>query len=191
MKREFLQNIKVGDAALPKEIIDVIMDENGRDIEAVKAKFADYDTIKTQLEEAKTTIQSFKDQGQDIEAARQKAAEWENKYNQAIADHEAEKAEREFMADIVDEITRRRGRNKDAIIGALGKDQMDALRSSKNRKDDIKAAFDKFQPDNSYLFDGEQTPPPYSPGAGSQNMGGKVSGVEAAFAKLNPGLKLD
>lgn len=191
MKREFLQNIKVGDAALPKEIIDLIMEENGKDIESVKAKFADYDTIKTQLEEAKTTIQSFKDQGQDIEAARQKAAEWENKYNQAIADHEAEKAEREFMADIVDEITRRRGRNKDAIIGALGKDQMDALRSSKNRKDDIKAAFDKFQPDNSYLFDGEQTPPPYAPGAGSQNMGGGVNGVEAAFAKLNPGLKLD
>lgn len=191
MKREFLQNIKVGDQTLPKEVIDMIMDENGHDIEAVKAKFADYDTIKTQLEEAKTTIQSFKDQGQDIEAARQKAAEWENKYNQAIADHEAEKAEREFMADIVDEITRRRGRNKDAIIGALGKDQMDALRSSKNRKDDIKAAFDKFQPDNSYLFDGEQTPPPYAPGAGSQNMGGGVGGVEAAFAKLNPGLKLD
>lgn len=191
MKREFLQNIKVGDQTLPKEVIDMIMDENGHDIEAVKAKFADYDTIKTQLEEAKTTIQSFKDQGQDIEAARQKAAEWENKYNQAIADHEAEKAEREFMADIVDEITRRRGRNKDAIIGALGKDQMDALRSSKNRKDDIKAAFDKFQPDNSYLFDGEQTPPPYAPGAGSQNMGRGVGGVEAAFAKLNPGLKLD
>ena len=191
MKREFLQNIKVGDQTLPKEVIDMIMDENGHDIEAVKAKFADYDTIKTQLEEAKTTIQSFNDQGQDIEAARQKAAEWENKYNQAIADHEAEKAEREFMADIVDEITRRRGRNKDAIIGALGKDQMDALRSSKNRKDDIKAAFDKFQQDNSYLFDGEQTPPPYAPGAGSQNMGGGVGGVEAAFAKLNPGLKLD
>lgn len=191
MKREFLQNIKVGDQTLPKEVIDMIMDENGHDIEAVKAKFADYDTIKTQLEDAKTTIQSFKDQGQDIEAARQKAAEWENKYNQAIADHEAEKAEREFMADIVDEITRRRGRNKDAIIGALGKDQMDALRSSKNRKDDIKAAFDKFQPDNSYLFDGEQTPPPYAPGAGSQNMGRGVGGVEAAFAKLNPGLKLD
>ena len=30
MKREFLQNFKVGDQALPKEIIDAIMDENGR-----------------------------------------------------------------------------------------------------------------------------------------------------------------
>ena len=42
MKREFLQNFKVGDQALPKEIIDAIMDENGRDIEAAKKRFADY-----------------------------------------------------------------------------------------------------------------------------------------------------
>ncbi|MDD6174742.1 MAG: hypothetical protein PUC59_03145 [Firmicutes bacterium] len=42
MKREFLQNIKVGDAALPSEVIDAIMAENGRDVEAAKKPFADY-----------------------------------------------------------------------------------------------------------------------------------------------------
>ena len=36
MKREFLQNLKVGDLALTKEVIDAIMAENGRDIEAAK-----------------------------------------------------------------------------------------------------------------------------------------------------------
>lgn len=192
MKREFLQNIKVGDAALPKEVIDLIMEENGRDIEATKGKFSDYDTIKAQLSEAQATIQGFKDQGQDIEAVRAKATEWENKYNQAIAAHAEEKAENEFMADIAAEINRRKGRNKDAIIGALGKDRMDALRKSKNRREDIKSEFDAFEKDNAYLF-GEDSPapPPYAPGAGSQNMGGTASGVEAAFAALNPGLKLD
>lgn len=30
MKREFLQNFKVGEQALPKEIIDAIMEENGQ-----------------------------------------------------------------------------------------------------------------------------------------------------------------
>lgn len=34
MKREFLQNFKVGDQPLTKEIIDAIMAENGRDVEA-------------------------------------------------------------------------------------------------------------------------------------------------------------
>ena len=33
MKREFLQAIKVGEQTLPKEVIDAIMAENGRDIE--------------------------------------------------------------------------------------------------------------------------------------------------------------
>jgi len=36
MKREFLQNLKVGDAPLTKEVIDAIMAENGRDIEAAR-----------------------------------------------------------------------------------------------------------------------------------------------------------
>ena len=56
MKREFLQNIKVGDQALPKEVIDSIMEEYGRGINAEKAKYADYDTVKSQLDEAQKTI---------------------------------------------------------------------------------------------------------------------------------------
>ena len=34
MKRDFLQNFKVNDQPLPKEIIDEIMAENGRDTTA-------------------------------------------------------------------------------------------------------------------------------------------------------------
>ena len=37
MKREFLQNLKVGDMPLSKEVMDAIMEENGRDINAAKA----------------------------------------------------------------------------------------------------------------------------------------------------------
>ena len=49
MKRDFLQNFKVGEQPLPKEIIDAIMDENGRDIEAAKKSFEDYESLKEQL----------------------------------------------------------------------------------------------------------------------------------------------
>ena len=45
MKREFLQNLKVGEEALPKEIIDAIMAENGRDIEAAKTAAAQASSI--------------------------------------------------------------------------------------------------------------------------------------------------
>jgi len=51
MKREFLQGLQVGDTPLPKEIIDAIMAENGKDIEAVKAHYADYDGLKQQFDQ--------------------------------------------------------------------------------------------------------------------------------------------
>ena len=51
MKREFLQSLQVGDAPLPKEIIDAIMAENGKDIEPVKAHYADYDGLKQQFDQ--------------------------------------------------------------------------------------------------------------------------------------------
>lgn len=56
MKTEFLQNFKVGDQALQKEIIDAILAENGRDIEAAKKPFADYESVKEQLKTAKISI---------------------------------------------------------------------------------------------------------------------------------------
>ena len=49
MKREFLENLKIGDQALSKDLIDTIMAENGRDIESAKKPFADYEAIKEQL----------------------------------------------------------------------------------------------------------------------------------------------
>ena len=59
MKREFLENFKVGDQPLTKEIIDKIMEENGRDIEAAKKPFADYEHIKEQLKTAQDGLKAF------------------------------------------------------------------------------------------------------------------------------------
>lgn len=64
MKREFLQNLKVGDQSLSKEVIDAIMAENGRDIENAKAPFADYDSLKEQLQTAKDGLKAF--EGVDV-----------------------------------------------------------------------------------------------------------------------------
>lgn len=186
MKREFLQNIKVGDAALPKEIIDLIMEENGKDIEAVKSKYADYDSVKEQLTEANKQIEGFK--GMDIDGVRKAAEEWKQKAEQAEKDAAQKIADMQFEGAIKDAITAAKGKNVTAIAALLDRD---TLRQSKNQAEDIKKALEGLKKDNDYLFDGEQTPPPYAPGAGSQNMGGGVGGVEAAFAKLNPGLKLD
>lgn len=189
MKREFLQNFKVGDQPLPKEVIDAIMEENGHDIENAKKAFADYDTIKAQLEAANKQIEEF--QGMDIDGVKKAAEDWKKKAEQVEKDAAKRIADMEFDGALKAAITKANGRNSGAIIGAIGSEKMEALRNSKNQAEDIKAALDALQKDNAYLFGEVQAPPPYAPGAGSQNMGRDVSGVEAAFAALNPGLKLN
>ena len=96
MKREFLQNFKVGDQPLPKEAIDEIMRENGADIEAVKEKFSDYDAVKQQLEEANRTIGEFREM--DIDGVRRAAEEWKQKAEEARRDAEEKIARMQFSA---------------------------------------------------------------------------------------------
>lgn len=167
MKREFLQNFKVGDQPLSKEVIDAIMAENGRDIEAAKKPFADYDHLKTQLDEAQKTIQGFKDQ--DIESVRKSAKDWEEKYNQAVKDHAAKLADMAFDRKLEDAITGAKGKNTKAIKALL---DVDTLKASKNQDADIKAAMDALQKDSGYLFGDVGNPPPYSAGAGTGGNGG-------------------
>ena len=162
MKREFLQNFKVGDQPLPKEVIDAIMAENGRDIEAAKKPFADYDTLKSQLEEAQKTIQGFKDQ--DIEGVRKSAQDWEEKYNQAIKDHEARLADMAFDQALEGAITAAKGKNAKAIKALL---DVDTLKASKNQEADIKAALEGLQKDSGYLFGSDEVPPAYAAGTGT------------------------
>lgn len=170
MKREFLQNLKVGDQPLTKEIIDTIMAENGRDIESAKAPFADYATIKEQLSEAQKTLKTIQEQGGDIESAKASAKAWEEKYNQAIKDHEEKIAQMNFDHSLEAAITTAKGRNAKAISALL---DVDTLRKSKNQEADIKAALEGLKKESGWLFDDGQTPPPYSAGTGTgnQNLG--------------------
>lgn len=185
MKTEFLQNFKVNDQPLPKEIIDAILAENGRDIEAAKKPFVDYDTIKSQLDEAQKTIKGFRDSGADIEAVRKSAKEWEDKYNAAVSESKQKIADMAFDHALEAAITRANGRNAKAIRALL---DVDTLKSSKNQESDIKAALEAVQKDNGYLFDDGSTPPPYAGGTGThkQQPNGEPSSIAGALrAKYN------
>lgn len=185
MKTEFLQNLKVGDQQLPKEVIDAILAENGRDIEAAKKPFADYNHLKTQLEEAQKTIKGLQDQ--DIDGVRKAAKDWEDKYNQAVKAHEAKLADMAFDRKLEDAITGAKGKSAKAIKALL---DIETLKASKNQDADIKAAMDALQKDSGYLFGDQGNPPPYASGTGTGSVGGTVDGVTAAFTRLNPGLKI-
>lgn len=167
MKREFLQNFKVGDQALPKEIIDTIMDENGRDIEAAKKPFADYEAVKAQLQAAKDGLEAFK--GVDVDKLQGKIQELTGQ----LADKDREWQDKldgmAFDGRIKGAITAAKGRNAKAIAALL---DVDTLRASKNQETDIRAALEALKKDNGYLFESE-TPPPYSNGTGT-NGGGHI-----------------
>lgn len=176
MKREFLKNFKVGDNELPKEVIDAILDENSRDIEATKTKFADYDEIKTQLEEANTSIESFR--GMDIDGIKAAADEWKAKAEQAEQDAAAKIADMEFNGLLDAAITEAKGRNAKALRGLL---DVDTLKASKNQSDDIKATLDALKESDGYLFDTD-TPPVYAGGTGGTPIGGGDPGINAIRA---------
>lgn len=68
---------------LTEEQINFIMAENGKDVNAVRAKLTtaetERDTYKQQAEDAQKEIQGYKDM--DIEGIKQAASNWETKYN--------------------------------------------------------------------------------------------------------------
>ena len=147
MKREFLQGLTVGDAPLPKEVIDAIMAENGRDIEAVKARYADYDGLKEQLSR------------QEADAAKQ----WEEKLNQQVDTHRREMSDLIFSHNLEKAILSAKGRNAKAITALL---DVETLKASENQTADLDTALKQLKQDCSYLFQSE-TPPPYARGTGA------------------------
>ncbi len=162
MKREFLENLKVGEQALPKEIVDVIMEENGRDIEAAKKPFADYDAIKEQLETAKNGLKAF--DGVDVTKLNDKIAELTGQLSAKDEEWQKKIATMEFDNMVKDAITAAKGKNHKAIAALL---DLDTLRASKNQAVDLQNALDAVEKENGYLFGDDQTPPPYSAGTGS------------------------
>lgn len=170
MKREFLQNLKVGDQPLSKEVIDAIMAEHGRGIEAAKKPYEDYDTIKSQLADAQATLQNIQQNGQTIEAAQQEASEWERKYNDAVAAHQTQLENMAFDRSLADAIAGAKGKNAKAITALL---DVDGLRKSKNRDADIAAALEALRTESGYLFEDNGGKPKFTTGnAGSGDPGG-------------------
>lgn len=78
--KKFLESLGITD----EETINKIVAEYGNDI---KAENDAAETLKTQLAEANTQIESFK--GMDVDSIRRSAEDWEKKYKQSEADRAA------------------------------------------------------------------------------------------------------
>ena len=182
MKREFLQNFSVNGQPLPKEVIDAILNEHSRDIGTVKA---DLEAARGQLQAAKDGLKAF--EGVDVSQLQGQIAQLQQDLQAKDAAHQKEMADIAFNHTLEAAITGAKGRNAKAIMALL---DLDALRGSKNQDEDIKAALEGLKKDSGYLFEAEGTPPPYAAGTGTGGAGGGMDGVTAAFAALNPGIKI-
>ncbi len=154
MKREFLQSLKENEQPLSKQTIDAIMAENGRDIQATRALFADYEQLKAQLQQA-----------QEAAAALQQAdaAQWEEKMRQMQLQHEKQLQDLAFDHTLERSIRDMGGRNHKAVAALL---ELEQIRSSENPNQALQAALETMKQENAWLFE-TTTPPPYARGTGA------------------------
>lgn len=138
MKREFLENL-----GLEKEVIDKIMDENGKDINAEKAKSTAKDdeikALKEQVETANKEIKSYKDMNieeiqKSVETWKTTAKEHEKAYQNLKNDTALKDAVRAYES--VDEDVLLKLLDKESLKfsddGITGlKEQMESLKESK------------------------------------------------------------
>ena len=148
MKREFLLSLQVDGGTLPKEIIDAIMAENGKDIQKVRAGFADYDEMREELSLLRQTAQ-------ETDIHRENALAWEEKYNRAVEDHARELAQVHFQNRLEGAIRQAKGRSTKAICALL---DMDALREQEDQTKAIEEAVAALKKTSGYLFEGETAP---------------------------------
>lgn len=133
---------------------------------------ADYDAAKDAqrtaaeaLADANKALAEYKDT--DIDGLRKSAEEWQAKAEQAEKDADARVAAVQFDAKLDSAIAAAHGRSGKAIRALL---DLDALRGSEDPDKDIPAALADLQKDSGYMFDTEETPPPYAAGTGRTAM---------------------
>ena len=101
--------------------------------------------------------------GKDIQTAKAQSAEWEEKYNQAVAQHEKQLKTVSFRGVFESAVAQAGGRNEKAIAAML---DMDTLQASDDPKSAVAEALQLLKTENGWLFD-TQTPPPYAPDTGT------------------------
>ena len=154
MKREFLEKINLeGGAKLPKEVIDHIRGENGKDIEAAKATItAERDNLKDQLNTVQQSLKQF--EGVDVKELQGKITTLQNDLQQKDTEYQTKIADLGFSAMLTEAISAAKGKSSKAITAML---DTDSLKASKNQREDITAALDKLKESDPYLFGSGET----------------------------------
>ena len=179
MKREELTA-----AGLTEEQINTVMKLNGDDINREKAKFADYDEIKAQLEKANATIDGMK----DYEAVKADVLKYQQEAEKAKAEAAAKVQQLELQGKIKDFTSTKKFVN-DITREAINAQLESALNDQANKGKSIDELFKALTDGKSDILkdDNAPTPPTVPPMGGN---GDNVDGVTAAFKAMNPTLNI-
>lgn len=146
MERKFLEEL-----GLDKEAIDKIMAQHGKDIEAHKTTAEnaakDRDTYKGQLDEVSKKLKAF--EGVDVDKLKGEIETLKTDIATKEADFQSQLADRDFQALLTAGITEAKGKNPKAIAALL---DIEALKASKNQKEDTAAAIKALAESDAYLF---------------------------------------
>ena len=163
MTREFLKSLGIED----KTVIDSIMDENGKDINAEKTKFGDYETLKTQLSDANKKIEEF---GKlDFEGVKAMADDYKAKFEQAQADSKKQLEELQFNHALDGALSGAKAKNIKAVRALL---ETDKLKLNKDGSlTGLSEQIEKIKSENDYLFEADkaQEPAPHFLGGSGGN----------------------
>ena len=118
---------------IEEAVIDKIMTENGKDIEAVKAKTkadeqtvaekkSEIESLKTQLSEANKAIDGFKEL--DVEGIKKAAQEWEAKAKEAELKRQSDLDNLKFDYALKDKLKELKAKDAAIVAGLLNKDDL-------------------------------------------------------------------
>ena len=198
MKTEFLKSLN-----LSQEVIDKIMAENGKDI-AVEQKKAEKviqerdsyklkaESLETQVNDANTEIQKFKDM--DIDGIKKAADDWKETAEKAKADADKQISQMKFDYALSAALTGAKAKNAKAVKALL---DMDGLKFNDGKIVGLEEQLAQIKADNDYLFESDEPAPEFVKGTngGSGSVGGKKPS-EMTYTELcdymaqNPGAEI-
>ena len=198
MKTEFLKSLN-----LSQEVIEKIMAENGKDI-AVEQKKAEKviqerdsyklkaESLETQVNDANTEIQKFKDM--DIDGIKKAADDWKETAEKAKADADKQISQMKFDYALSAALTGAKAKNAKAVKALL---DMDGLKFNDGKIVGLDEQLAQIKADNDYLFESDEPAPEFVKGTngGSGSVGGKKPS-EMTYTELcdymaqNPGAEI-
>ena len=161
------------DLGIAEDVAEKVIIAHGKDIESHKAKLitlqSEADTLKTQLAEAGTTIESFKAmKPEELKAA---ADDWKAKAEKAQTDAAAQLAAVKFDHALESALTGAKAKNAKAVQALLS---TDALKDANGEfiTERFNEQLEKIKSENDYLFADVKEPPKIITGGNNQSVVG-------------------